>query len=81
MPYCLDYKTHTSPQIWEEDGGASYSPNVAYLAHWGGGGEWRWSGFFSCFPPLKPRYILWPLCLIVQKIWFILTALKLHSAL
>ena len=21
------------PQIWEENGGASYSPNVAYLAH------------------------------------------------
>ena len=29
--------------IWEENGGASYSQNVAYLAHWGRGGavvEW-----------------------------------------
>ena len=33
---------HFPPQIWEENGGASYSPNVAYLAHWGGGR--RWSG-------------------------------------
>ena len=29
----LDYKMHP-PQIWEENGGASYSPNVAYLAQW-----------------------------------------------
>ena len=29
----LDYKTHFFlSQIWEEKGGASYSPNVAYLA-------------------------------------------------
>ena len=38
----------------------SYSPHVAYLAPWlgvgrGGGG----AGFFSYFPPLKPRYVLW----------------------
>ena len=44
-----------SPQIWEENGGKSYSPNVAYLAR---GVRW-WSGFFSYFPPLKPRYVLW----------------------
>ena len=25
------------PPIWEENGGASYSPNVAYLACWGWG--------------------------------------------
>ena len=31
----LDYKTH--PPIWEENGGAFYSPNVAYLAQGGGG--------------------------------------------
>ena len=28
--------------MWEEMGGASYSPNVAYLAYWGWGV--RWSG-------------------------------------
>ena len=40
--YFSDYKTHfPPPQIWEESGGVSYSPNVAYLACWGGG--W-WSG-------------------------------------
>ena len=64
---------HTSPQIWEEKGGTSYSPNVAYLAR-GGGRGWRWSRvtggrsrttffclkfFFSYFPPLKLRCILW----------------------
>ena len=27
-----------TPQIWEENGGASYSPNIAYLAHWEGRG-------------------------------------------
>ena len=31
------------PKIWEENGDASYSPNVAYLAP-GGGRWWRWSG-------------------------------------
>ena len=58
LPYFSDYKTHFSPKIWEENGRASYSPNVAYVARWGAG-----SGgadiFFSYFPPLKPRYILW----------------------
>ena len=61
--YFSDYKMHRSPQIWEERGGASCRPNVAYLAHWGGGlgGAWQWwSGiFFSYFPLLKPKYILW----------------------
>ena len=41
----MDYKTH-SPPIWEENGGASYRPNVAYLAHGGREGArsvW-WSG-------------------------------------
>ena len=31
VPYFSDYKTY--PPTWEENGGASYSPNVAYLAH------------------------------------------------
>ena len=49
----------TSPhQIWERNGGVSYSPNVAYLACWGGGGWWS-RVFIPYFPPLKPRYILW----------------------
>ena len=29
--YFSGYKTHFFPQIWEENGGASYSPNVAYI--------------------------------------------------
>ena len=34
---------HTPPpQIWEENGGASYSLNVAYLAHWGWGAVVEW---------------------------------------
>ena len=48
-----------TPQIWEEKGGASYSPNVAYLAPGvgrGGGG----AGFlFPYFLPLKPRCVFW----------------------
>ena len=47
---------HPSPQIGEENGGTSYSPNVAYLAEGGGGGG---AGFFSYFPPLKPGHVLW----------------------
>ena len=48
------------PQIWEENGGASYSPNVAYLALWRGVVVVeRGFFFFSYFPPLTPRYILW----------------------
>ena len=38
------------------DRGASYSPNVACLARWGRGGA---GFFFSYFPSLKPRYVLW----------------------
>ena len=37
LPYFSDYKMHFFPQIWEENGGASYSLNVAYLTHEGGG--------------------------------------------
>ena len=36
--YFSDYKMNFLPQIWEENGGASYTPNVAYLASGGGGG-------------------------------------------
>ena len=33
VPYFSDYKTpFPTPQIWEENGGASYIPNIAYLA-------------------------------------------------
>ena len=58
----LDCRMHT-PQIWEENGGASYRLNVAYLARCGGWGEGAavecFGFFFSYFPPLKPRYIIW----------------------
>ena len=37
VPYFSDYKMHFSHKIWEGNGGVSYSPNVAYLAHWGVG--------------------------------------------
>ena len=46
LPYFSDYKMHFPTQIWEENGGASHSPNVAYLA----GGGWQWSGVFC--PPV-----------------------------
>ena len=35
--YFSECKTHSPLQIWEGNGGASYSPNVAYLACGGGG--------------------------------------------
>ena len=66
VPYFSDYKMHFLHQIWEENGGVSYSPNIVYLARWGGGGvavgggmgmEWGLV-FFFLFPPLKPRCIL-----------------------
>ena len=34
--YFPDYKMHFPPEIWEKNGGESYSPNVAYLARGGG---------------------------------------------
>ena len=34
IKYFSYYKTHFPPQIWEEEGGASSSPNVAYLARY-----------------------------------------------
>ena len=60
-----------TPQIWEENWGASYSLNVAYLVVGVGGAsgaesQEAWAGlhfllkiFFSYFPPLKPRCVLW----------------------
>ena len=50
------------PEIWEENGGASYNPNVGYLAcHRGPGGGGGGAGFFCffLFSPPKPRYVLW----------------------
>ena len=38
LPYFSDYKMHfLAPKLWEENGGVSYSPNVAYLVSGGGG--------------------------------------------
>ena len=48
VPYFSDYNMHFPPQIWEENGGASYSPNVAYLAHAGRGG---WAVEWGSSPP------------------------------
>ena len=47
LPYFSDYKMHFPPQIWEENGGASYSPNVAYLTC--GGASDGADGFFPIF--------------------------------
>ena len=48
-----------TPKFGRKRGYVSYSPNVAYLARWGGG--W-WAAveqnLFSNFP-LKPRCVLW----------------------
>ena len=56
--YFSDYKMH--PPIWEGNWGVSYSPTVAYLARWARGeGGSGGAGFFSYFPPLQPRCILW----------------------
>ena len=52
IPYFSDYKMHFAPQIWEENGGASYSLNVAYLACWGGG-DGGGEGFFPLFSSSK----------------------------
>ena len=59
---------HLFPQIGEENRGASYSLNVAYLAHYRNSAlkdvikyftTSFASKFFSYFPPLKSRCILW----------------------
>ena len=71
------------PQIWEENGGESYSPNVDYLAYWGGGVR-RWNVFFfPIFPPLKPRCVLWasesysPKNTVLFYFWFYLFGFSL----
>ena len=51
IPYFLDYKRHPT-QIWEENGGVSYSPNAAYLARFrgrGAGGAAVERDFFPIF--------------------------------
>ena len=50
---------HTPLQIWNENGGASYSPNVAYLAGGVEGVLVVERDFVSYFRPLKPRHVLW----------------------
>ena len=43
--YCIFLTIRCSPpQIWEENGGVSYSLKVAYLARWGRVVGGRWSG-------------------------------------
>ena len=57
--------------MWEENGGTSYSPNVAYLAHWGvgvGGGV----GFsFPIFLLQNLGVSYGAVYLIVRKIWYV----------
>ena len=36
LTYCIFQTIRRIPQIWEENGGASYSLNVVYLARLGG---------------------------------------------
>ena len=55
------------PQIWEENGGASYSPNVAYLARGGGGAVVEW-GPRRQEQGRRCRRSYGLVCLIVQKI-------------
>ena len=68
IPYFWDYKLH-SPPAWGGNGGASYSPNVAYQAHGGGAGglfmllnilpHFWIKNIFCYFSPLKRRCVLW----------------------
>ena len=59
LPCFSDYKMYFSPQIWEENGGASYISNVAYLAHWGRAVVEQ--GFFFLFSSSKTqgRLMVW----------------------
>ena len=59
---------HFPPKIWEENGGASYSLNVAYLAHYRISAlkdvikyftTFFASKIFPYFSPRKPGCILW----------------------
>ena len=60
IPYFLDYKTNFPSQIWEENGGASYSLNVAYLAHWQWGVIYVIKYFYHifCFKIFSPIFLL-----------------------
>ena len=51
--YFSDYKMHFSPPDLEGKWGASHSPNVAYLTHWGEVGGSNGVGFFSLFSSSK----------------------------
>ena len=46
--YFSDYKTHFPPNLGGK-GGVSYTPNVAYLARWGGGAAVEWVFVFTIF--------------------------------
>ena len=47
------------PKIWEENVGASYSPNVAYLAGWAGPGGGRSQDAEQGRCPRKPKGQEW----------------------
>ena len=66
--YFLDCKMHFSPPNLGGNGGASYNLNVAYLARYRISAlkdvinilpHFLFQNFFSYFPPLKPRCVLW----------------------
>ena len=65
LPYFSDYRTH--PPNLGGKGDASYRPNVAEVARWGGVAiyvikyftAFFASKFFSYFPSVKTRCILW----------------------
>ena len=70
IPYFSDYETHFPPNLGG-NGGASYSPNAAYLVRWGQGGSggagsqeagagphFSLQIFPPYFPPLKRRCVL-----------------------
>ena len=68
LPCFSDYEMDFPPQIWEKNGGASYSPNVAYLARYRISAlkdaikyftTFFASKFFSLFSSSKTRCVLW----------------------
>ena len=65
VPYFLDYKTHFPPKIWEENGGVSYSPNIAYLA--GGRGRGMEWGFSFLFSSSKTQVCLMVRCILQSE--------------
>ena len=59
LPYFSDYKMHIFPPNLGGKWGCVFWSKCSLPGSRGvrwGGVEW---GFISCFPPLKPRYILW----------------------